>query len=236
MAGRNISATHVAFTSTRVMATCGTAGQAVGVAAAQCLAAGLTPRELARDKARVEKLQQTLMRDDQSIKNRVNRDPLDLAPRAKITSSHEEKDAPAAKIIDGHLRNIPREPRPVVHMWKARMAGGGAWVELAWDRPQRVSHVQLTFDTGLERRLMLSGSAAVTKGQIRAPQPETVRDYRLLGRTASGETKELAAVRGNYLRLRRHAFAPVEVQAIRLQADATNGDEFARVYEVRCYA
>jgi hypothetical protein len=99
-----------------------------------------------------------------------------------------------------------------------------------------VSHVQLTFDTGLERRLMLSGSAAVTKGQIRAPQPETVRDYRLLGRTASGETKELAAVRGNYLRLRRHAFAPVEVQAIRLQADATNGDEFARVYEVRCYA
>src|SRR6185295_6331403 len=33
MAGRNISATHVAFTSTRVMATCAVIGQAVGTAA-----------------------------------------------------------------------------------------------------------------------------------------------------------------------------------------------------------
>ena len=43
MAGRNISATHVAFTSTRVMATCATIGQAVGTAAAQALRAGVTP-------------------------------------------------------------------------------------------------------------------------------------------------------------------------------------------------
>ena len=37
MAGRNISATHAAFTSTRVMATCAAIGQAVGTAAAQCV-------------------------------------------------------------------------------------------------------------------------------------------------------------------------------------------------------
>ncbi|MFO0955890.1 MAG: FAD-dependent oxidoreductase [Isosphaeraceae bacterium] len=34
MAGRNIAATHVAFTSTRVMATCAVIGQAAGTAAA----------------------------------------------------------------------------------------------------------------------------------------------------------------------------------------------------------
>ena len=39
-AGRNISATHVAFASTRVMATCAVMGQAVGTAAAMALPLG----------------------------------------------------------------------------------------------------------------------------------------------------------------------------------------------------
>src|SRR5262249_2982688 len=38
MAGRNISASYVAFTSARVMATCAVEGQAVGTAAAHCVA------------------------------------------------------------------------------------------------------------------------------------------------------------------------------------------------------
>ena len=43
-AGRNISATHAALSSTRVMATCATLGQAVGTAAAIAVREGLTPR------------------------------------------------------------------------------------------------------------------------------------------------------------------------------------------------
>src|SRR5205823_13742515 len=54
MAGRNISATHVAFTSARVMATCSVIGQAMGTAAFWCLARRLTPRQLAADQKRVE--------------------------------------------------------------------------------------------------------------------------------------------------------------------------------------
>lgn len=46
MAGRNISATHAAFTSTRVMATCASVGQAVGAAAALCCERGISPRRL----------------------------------------------------------------------------------------------------------------------------------------------------------------------------------------------
>jgi len=41
MAGRNISASYVAFTSARVMATCAVEGQAVGTAAAQCVETGV---------------------------------------------------------------------------------------------------------------------------------------------------------------------------------------------------
>ena len=46
LAGRIISASHVAFGSTRVMATCAHGGQAVGMAAALCLRHELQPRDL----------------------------------------------------------------------------------------------------------------------------------------------------------------------------------------------
>ena len=42
LAGRIVSASHVAFGSTRVMATCAHGGQAVGMAAALCASAALT--------------------------------------------------------------------------------------------------------------------------------------------------------------------------------------------------
>ena len=48
MAGRNISASHVAFGTTRVMATCAVLGEAAGVGASVALRNGLSPRELAQ--------------------------------------------------------------------------------------------------------------------------------------------------------------------------------------------
>ena len=237
MAGRNISCSHVAFTSTRVMATCGTAGQAVGAAAALCVANGIVPRQIYRNKELLAELQQGLLRDDQTIKNRTNKDPRDLAPRAKVMASNEEREAAAVSIIDGHLRDIPGKPQRQIHQWNARMSADGAWIELEWDQPQRIRQVQITFDTGLQRRLMLSASASVTRGQIRAPQPETVRDYAILYRGAGANgLKEIASVTENYERLRRHRFEAVDASALRIHVKATNGDDLARIYEVRCYA
>nr|WP_319485969.1 FAD-dependent oxidoreductase [uncultured Cohaesibacter sp.] len=46
--GRLLSASHVAFGSTRVMATSSAVGQAIGTAASLCLKRQITPRELAR--------------------------------------------------------------------------------------------------------------------------------------------------------------------------------------------
>lgn len=81
-AGRNISASHVAFGSTRVMATCATIGQAAGTAAALCAAEGVTPREL-----EVAALQRTLLREDASVIGLASTDPADLALRATATAS-----------------------------------------------------------------------------------------------------------------------------------------------------
>lgn len=84
-AGRNISATHVAFGSTRVMATCACLGEAAGTAAALCVKYGLTPRELYQTK--LIELQQTLLRNDASIIGLSNSDALDLARQAEVTAS-----------------------------------------------------------------------------------------------------------------------------------------------------
>lgn len=67
MAGRNISCSHVAFSSTRVMSTCAAVGQAVGTAAVICVDDKITPAQLRANSEKVKQLQQTLLRDDQTI-------------------------------------------------------------------------------------------------------------------------------------------------------------------------
>ena len=237
MAGRNISCTHAAFTSTRVMATCSVIGQAAGTTAAVCVREKVLPRELAARPEQMVRLQQELLRDDQTIRHVVNEDPRDLARRAAVTASHEEGDAKAANIIDGHLRDIYKGSDRDKHHWAGRLGSAGAWIELSWGEPQQIAEIQLTFDTGFQRMLMLTASDGHTRKMIRAPQPETVRDYGILYRTAAGaELKELANVKGNYQRVNRHRVGPVEAHSIRVHVDATNGVPDARIFEVRCYA
>ncbi|MBO4631433.1 MAG: FAD-dependent oxidoreductase, partial [Lentisphaeria bacterium] len=62
-AGRNISTSHVALSSTRVMSTCATLGQAVGTAVFHAIEHGrLSPRETCRKY--IHEIQQSLMDDD----------------------------------------------------------------------------------------------------------------------------------------------------------------------------
>ncbi len=65
MAGRNISATHVALGSTRVMATCACMGQAVGTAARCCMDLGITPAALGEYHPHL--LREKLARADQTV-------------------------------------------------------------------------------------------------------------------------------------------------------------------------
>jgi len=239
MAGRNISASYVAFTSARVMATCAVEGQAIGTAAAQCVAGGWLPRQLAGDARQVARLRQDLLRDDQTIKGLANEDPLDLARSARVAASAEEGDAKAARLLDGWVRDIPGsgEKPPDIHHWAAAVEDGSpAWIELRWDHPQAVREVDITFDTGFQRQLTLSAQETQNINLVRAPQPETVKDYRLLCRTEAGEERLLAAVKNNFQRLNRRRFEPVRMRSLRLEIEATNGDRLARVFQIRCYA
>ena len=89
MAGRNLSATHVAMGSTRLMLTCALLGQAVGTAAALCLREKATPRQVAS--AHIAALQQQLLKDDCYIPGVRNADPADLALGAMVSATSESQ-------------------------------------------------------------------------------------------------------------------------------------------------
>jgi hypothetical protein len=231
MAGRNISATHAAFTSTRVMATCAVVGQAVGTAAAQAAREGITPSELARDPARMTTLQRKLQRDDQTIPGVTASDPDDLARSATVTASSEDQGSAAANVLTGTTRDLPEESR---NRWRGAMGPDGAWIELTWDRPVKAGEIQLTFDTGFERQLTLSASDGHTSTMVRGPQPETIRDYEILAWAPDAEgPATIARVDGNYQRLRRHRITAGPMARLRLHVTATNGLPVASLYEVR---
>ncbi len=115
LAGRIISATHVAFGSSRVMATCAHIGQAVGMAAAHCHRSGLLPRELG-EAARMADLQTALLRTGHHLPGVRLRDADDVARSATITASSEfkldelEPDGPMLKLTDAWAMMLPVKP------------------------------------------------------------------------------------------------------------------------------
>ncbi|MCS5717614.1 FAD-dependent oxidoreductase [Herbiconiux sp. CPCC 205763] len=85
MAGRDISASHVAFGTTRVMATCAVTGEAAGAGAALAARHGITPRAVGE--SRIDELQQTLLRGDASLLGVPWTSADDLALRAEVSAS-----------------------------------------------------------------------------------------------------------------------------------------------------
>jgi hypothetical protein len=84
LAGRNISVTHAALGTVRVMATCALMGQAAGTACALALR-----QKVPIANVNMTELQQMLLRDDCFLPNTRNSDPRDLATTATVTASSE---------------------------------------------------------------------------------------------------------------------------------------------------
>jgi len=236
-AGRNLSATHIAFASTRVMATCAVVGQGVGTAAALALRQGVPPADIADDEKLIHAIQQQLLRDDCHLIGRTNEDPQDLVrSAARITASSSPDAAEAIRSgVTRIVRNLPAaRQHPGTHRW---MSGEvPATLEIRWDRPVSLRELILVFDTGLHRLLTLSQADGYTQKMLWGrPQPETVRDYEISIETASGWLT-VDKVHNNHQRLRSHALNVLDsVSALRLAVTATNGLGHARVVEVRAY-
>ncbi len=85
MAGRNVSATHIAIGTLRVQLTIMTMGQAAGTAAALCVKHGETPRGIYE--RHLKELQQLLLKNDQYIPGLKNEDPDEVCRGAKAAAS-----------------------------------------------------------------------------------------------------------------------------------------------------
>lgn len=105
LAGRDISASHVAFGSSRVMATCAAGGEAAGTGAVLALELGVRPRELAKNHP--ERLRQLLLRQDAAVFGIRNDDPEDLARSARITASSTADSIDPAAFDGSELDDVP---------------------------------------------------------------------------------------------------------------------------------
>lgn len=85
LAGRIVSASHVAFGTLRVQMTLATLGQAVGEAAAICKEYGVEPRDVYQH--HIHLLQQRLLDSDQWVIGIKHNDPGNIATQARIEAS-----------------------------------------------------------------------------------------------------------------------------------------------------
>jgi len=115
LAGRVMSASHVAFGSIRVIGTLAHAAQAAGMAAAICARRGLKPAALAGGEA-LKELQRELANAGQFIPGYRADDPEDLARKARVTASSSmplgelSADGPWQKLDESFAQMLPLDP------------------------------------------------------------------------------------------------------------------------------
>ncbi|MFH1499853.1 MAG: FAD-dependent oxidoreductase [Verrucomicrobiota bacterium] len=231
-AGRNISATHIAFASTRVMATCAVGGQAIGTAAALWKDSGEPDVRRLATPANLAALQQRLLRDDAFLPGIKNSDTDDLARAAAFSA--DSGGHTAALAASGYTRDLLARygdwSSDVAQAWTSESLPATLTATLA--SLAEIREIAITFDSGFKRELILTPSDGHTRTVIRGPQPETVGDYRVL---VDGQV--VAEVTGNVQRHRVHRLpAPVRAARVDIECRSTHGAPVARIFNVRLYA
>ena len=225
--GRPISVTHMAFSSTRVMATCAVVGQAGGTAAALALHKGLTPRGVGD---RIKVLQNALMRDDCWLPGYCDNNPDDAAQCAQILSSSFLPGCEPENVINGVHRAIGKQG----NAWITPM-DPHAWLELRFKKPEYIAEIVLRFDSDLTREITPTISERIRKRQYPGIPPTLVQNY-ILELYLDGRRVAHITVKDNAQRLNRHQLKnKLMVDSIRLTIISTNGDSMARLFAIHAY-
>ena len=203
-AGRNISVTHAALSSSRVMATCAILGQALGVAVALAI-----KESCAVEQVNIPLLQQLLMEEDCYIpwhKRALPSLTLEASCNAEVVRNG----------VDRGEENL----------W---IGAEGDFIEYAFDEERDVTGIRLVFDNDMNRSYhnMPCNYPLV---QTRFHLPKTlIRAYRLEGVDAEGRVVTLA-VSDNHLRLVRHT-VNWRVKTIRFIPLSTHGADTFRLFD-----
>ncbi len=227
VAGRDISASHMAFGSTRVMATCAVIGQAVGTAAAMCTSKKVFPRGL---NDHIHELQQRLMKDDCFIPGFKNEDKGDLALNSKVSASSFLENCNPENIINGYSRSIKDQ----TNSWSPKGNDENPWIELTFENIISPKEIILKFDSNLSKEIMISLTHSVRNRQQDGTPKEIVKDYDIEFYYGK-ELVHKREVRENHRRLSSSRFDDIRCDRIRFRPLNTWGAKNVCIYEIRVY-
>lgn len=229
MAGRDISASKMAFGSTRVMGTCAVGGQAAGTAAALATKYSCQPRDIG---SHIHELQQQLLQQDCYIPDFRNDDPADQARTASVTASSSIAGCPPENAINGITRTVKNE----TNCWESAPLGAeGESIHLHLPAGSAVRQIRLTFDPNLTREIMPSITNTVLARQAPGLPEELVRDYTLTC-TCQGKTVYQTRIADNTQRLNILPLPDGLVgNCVSITVTKTYGYPAARIYEIRIY-
>jgi hypothetical protein len=224
-AGRNISQTHIALSSSRVMATCSLEGQAAGTGAALCIKHGVNPRDITDNF--VDDLQEQLLRDDAFIPLRRANDSNDLAKKAKLSASSTSS-GDAKLLSDGMSRDINEE----THHWQSQ--GLPAQVELEWESPVSLSKVEIKCDSNVKRNILMRKDSKVSDTFWNSVPRELLKSLEVEVKV-NGTWVKVGENTKNQRRLIKFSFDKVNATAVRIKMKETYGVDNVKLFEVRCY-
>ena len=213
-AGRNISASHTALSSTRVMATCATLGQAVGTTVYHALQHGLTPRDVCAGNFR--EIQNTLMDDDCYLPG-LKRPVAPLSAQAKLTVSNGNAES---------LRN--GVDRPLGNEANAWSCGNGMSAAYEFGEKVQLSEARIVFDSNLNRihyNMISNYPKKLSKEMPKFETPETlVKAFHL-----EADGVEIFREKNNYQRLVKIPLA-CKASTLRLVIDEVRSPKETRVF------
>lgn len=207
-AGRNISATHIAMSSSRVMGTCSLMGQAVGTGVAIAVKSGKNVRNID-----IPLLQQTLLYDDCFIPG-VKRELSMLTKSAKTNSE---------TVRNGFDRDYDGRN----NAWEGKK---GERIEYSFGSPVFVEELRLIFDSDLNRNYLNMPCIYPLKEEKYKIPKTLIKSYRVLAEI-DGEEREIISVDNNRKRFILHKINE-RLSKISIEPLKTYGSEIFRVFSV----
>lgn len=214
-AGRNVSVSHMALGSTRVIGTCALMGQAVGTAAAIANEYAITPRLLYQDKDKIKALQTRLLDQDCYLPGRSRRHKDALPLRVKHKSG--------ANLYNGIDRDLNGKDNG---LWLAK----GEPLEIELQEVSDIHGIRMIHDSDFKNIKRLPCSYPLKKNKVEMPAM-MMKEYLLEYYSKNKKCwQTLLHKTLNIQRLDVQACRQANVQLLRLTVLDTWGDGKAHLF------